>query len=918
MPLLAAPGSVSGIVVDSRNGAPIRGAEVTVVGTELTARTDLNGLFTISGVNPGNHNVKVIQQGFTPEVIGGVEVISGGNQSLGVVMNPAEAAVANAARPGSGNESEDSSATYTEVVTVTAQAARASEEALLIERKTADEIQDSISRQEMSRNADSTSASVMQRVTGVSLVDDKYVYVRGLGERYSQTTMNGTVIPTTEPEKRVVPLDLFSSNLLDRITVTKSYTPDKPGDFAAGMVEMETLDYPSTTSVTLSIGTGYNENVTGNDVITYGGGLSFGGSGGQALPNTLPGQRITKGGLLGGGFTTEELVSIGQQFLGTWEPQVESAPYDQSYSLTVGTTLGRLGVVLSGSYSNAWNRDTELQNFYSLGDGLQLGTNYIFDTAEETVRQGFVANLAYRLTDNHQIRLRSFLTEVASSEARDYEGFNKDAFNNVRDNRLAYEDEQITTGQLSGDHFFGGLGPAGSLFDWQASVSEGSRDSNFREVLYEERSAGVFQLADESQSAFLLYNDLQDEIEEARANWTTMFSAERVSGSLKIGGAYLSRHRDFNSRRFRFVPQTRNNLDLTLSPSQLFVAENLGSRGFLINEETRPTDQYEGNHDVTALYAMGDILMGRWRVVAGARMEDSQQEVMTFDLFNPAASPIRTDNQDEDLLPALNVTYQIEPKTNLRFAYSRTVNRPEFRELAPFEFTDVIGGRAVVGNPSLGRALIDSADLRWEWFPAGSEVVAASLFYKLIDSPIEQIIQPTAQLRTSYANAEQAENWGVELEFRRRLAFLSERLMPWAVSANYTFVESEVTIGEIDQNLLTSLQRPLAGQAQNIFNSTLEYEIFTAGTTLRALYNYTGEKITDVGALGLPDIYESPRNTLDLIILQDLDRWSSGLKFKFAAENVLDEDREFTQGGLVQRLYSPGREYSLSFSYRAF
>lgn len=915
VPVFGATGAVSGIVVDARNGAPVRGAEVAVVGTDLNTRTDLNGLFTIANVETGTWNVRVTHETYSTELVGGVEVSGGGDQSLGIVLSPSETPLA--ADPSSGTD--EGPATYTEVVTVTAEATAASEEALLVERRTADRIEDSISRQEISKTSDSTSASVMQRVTGISVVDGKYVYVRGLGERYSQTTMNGSVIPTTEPEKRVVPLDLFPSNLLDRITVAKSYTPDKPGDFAGGMVEMESLDYPSSTSVSLSFGTGYNANVTGKEVGTYAGGLGFSGRGGEAMPQGLPAERVAKGGLLGTGFSTDQLVAIGQQFLGTWERQPEAVPYDQSYSLTMGTTLGRLGIVLSGSYGNAWDQVSEIQNFYSLGlDELELGTNYEFDTAEQTVRQGVVANLAYRLTDNHHVRMRSFLTEVATSEARDYEGFNKDAFNNVRDSRLRYENENITTAQISGEHYFGRLGSAGSLFDWNASQSEGRRDSNLREVLYEERSPGVFQLADESQSGFMLYNDLDDQIDEARANWSTMFSFDRVSGSVKAGGAYLSRHRDFVSRRFRFVPQSRTSLDLTLPPSELFVSENLGPRGFLINEETRPTDTYEGNHEITAAYLMGDVLMGRFRVVAGARFEESQQDVVTRDLFNLNAVPITTENHDADVLPALNVAYQLDAATNLRFGYSRTVNRPEFRELAPFEFTDVVGGRAVVGNPDLKRALIDSADVRWEWFPRGGEVVAASVFYKFIDSPIEQIVQPTAQLRTSYANAREAENWGIELELRRSLAFLHENLLPWAVNTNYTFVESEVVIGELEQNLVTTLQRPLAGQPQHTFNTALDYELFTTGTVFRTLYNYTSEKISDVGALGIPDIYESPRKTLDFILLQDLDRWSNGLRLKLSAENILDDDREFTQGGLTQRLYSSGREYSLSFSYKPF
>lgn len=924
---LAATGVISGIVVDARNGSPVIGAEVVVQGTEGSAKSDLNGLFVIN-VEPGQYQIEIRHEGYQPELIAGVEVASGGDQNFGVVMNPQATAPpvpleGNGASPTSASadhaqDEVEAPSSYTEVVTVTAEASNATEAAILLERKTSHDISDAIGRDEISRTSDSTSAGVMQRMTGVTLADDKFVYVRGLGERYSQTTMNGTTIPTTEPEKRVVPLDLFSANLLQKITVAKSYTPDRPGDFAAGMVEMETLDYPSSFTLSLSIGSGYDAGASGESVGTYGGGLSFFGNGGQSMPTDLPAERIARGGLLGNGFSLEELTDLSNRFVGTWEPAVHDAPLNQSYSLTIGNSWGRLGLVLSGSYNNSHDYTEEEQTYYSLGlDGaLDQDHDYDFQISDQTVRQGVVANLALKASDNHQFKWRSFLTEVGSSEVRYFEGFNNDAGNLVQDNRLRYENETILTSQFSGDHYFQGGGPAGGLFDWKLAYSQGEREGNLREVLYE-RQGQTYVLADESQSGFLLFNDLNDEIAEATGNWSSLFFTERYSGSIKAGASFIGRERDFQSRRFRYVPQTGHNLDLTQSPEELFVLENFGRRGFLINEETRPTDSYTGTHDILGGYVMGDLTMGDWRFVGGARVENSEQDVTTFDLFDINKTPITTENYETDILPALNVTYQWRGNTNLRFAYSQTVNRPEFRELAPFEFTDVIGGRPVVGNPALERATIASYDLRWELFPTSGEVMAVSLFYKNIDQPIERVLEATAQIRTSFANAEQGENWGAELEFRRNLAFLGESLESLSVSANYTWVDSEVTI-PAEGNILTTLNRPLAGQAENVINTALEYAPASWGSTFRLLYNYTGEKISDVGALGIPDVMEEARDTLDLVWMHDLGSWANGLRFKLSGENLLDEERLWTQGGLVQRRYTPGREFSLSFNYKVF
>ena len=256
------------------------------------------------------------------------------------------------------------------------------------------------------------------------------------------------------------------------------------------------------------------------------------------------------------------------------------------------------------------------------------------------------------------------------------------------------------------------------------------------------------------------------------------------------------------------------------------------------------------------------------------------------------------------MLPGFNLVYALSERTNLRGGYSHTVNRPEFRELAPFEFTDVIGGRAVVGNPNLERALIKNVDLRVETFPGAGEVLAVSGFYKDFTNPIERIVQPTAQLRTSYANALGARNTGVELEARRRFGRITS-------SANYTYVNSEIELEAVAGQVQTSLDRPLAGQSAHVFNVSADMDLPEVGGSFRVLYNYFGDRIVDVGSLGMPDIYESGRGVLDAVFQKRFDTWS----LRAAFDNLLDSEHEFTQGGRVQRVFSLGRSFSLSVSY---
>jgi outer membrane receptor protein involved in Fe transport len=303
-------------------------------------------------------------------------------------------------------------------------------------------------------------------------------------------------------------------------------------------------------------------------------------------------------------------------------------------------------------------------------------------------------------------------------------------------------------------------------------------------------------------------------------------------------------------------------------------------------------------------------------------VEKSEQNVNSFDPFAPEAIPTASELDNTDVLPGISVIYRLNDSMNLRGGLSRTVNRPEFRELAEFEFTDVVGGRAVVGNPDLRRALISNYDIRWEWFPSASEVIAASVFFKDFTDPIERTVQATAQLRTSYQNAEGATNTGFELEARKNFS-------RWFFAGvNYTFVDSNIELSRETGDVQTTLVRPLAGQSQHVFNGIFEFSIpeasqqgnlrgegyFLSGLSLRALFNFFDDRISDVGSLGLPDIVEGGRGNLDLVAVYRF----GGVVFRFSAENLLNPGHLYTQGGETQRLFKLGRSYGFSLGYAAF
>ena len=912
-PLLAqkTTGRLVGTVIDEFNAMTLPTAPVEVVETGELVYTDMDGKFYLD-LPPGSYRLKVTFGGYGEQIVS-VNVVAGRTDTMRVSMTMER---------------------FTEEVLVTAEAETPelfTAEAQLVERKRAVAITDNLAAEDMRANSDGDAAQAMSRVTGVSVVDGRYVFVRGLGERYSTTQLNGAVIPTTEPDKKVVPLDLFPSGLIQSIQVQKSYMPDRPGDFTGGLVDIEPLNFPDKQIFDFSLGYGFNQVTTGDNFGTYPGGsrdwLGF-DDGTRALPGAIPTDaRVVRGNAFTeGGFTPEELQTFGRSFADTWEPRglgafrpseaATGAP-NQSYSLVWGNSTEKLGAVFSFSYNHTSQNQTEEQNFYKVSDqAVAIQNDYDFNISTTSTTMGMVGNLAYKIDGNNRLAFENFYTNNSVNETRFFEGFNQDIATDIQDYRLFWAEEGIYSGKVSGEHYLANL--SNSRIDWKTTFSRATRDEpDLRETLYEYNPAvDEFVLADESQSGFRMFNGLDDNIYELGLDWS--FYGTQWSGlptMFKVGPYYQHRERDFSSRRFRFRPVATGRIDTSQPPETLFATENIGPF-FELREETRPTDAYIADQDITAAYGMVDLpLSERWRLIGGVRVERSNQTVITSDPFAIDTTGSITSNLDNtDVLPGLNVVHALAPSQNLRFGYSQTVNRPEFRELAPFEFTDVVGGRAVVGNPDLVRATIQNVDARWEWFPGAGEVIAASFFFKNFTDPIERTVEATAQLRTSFTNAEGAQNTGFELELRKQV------VPNLFASVNYTYVNSNIEIGRGAGEVQTSMDRPLAGQSPNVFNGTLDYQVPSWDFSFRVLYNWFDDRIVDVGSLGLPDIIENDRGILDLVAIKrfrigDRDR---GAQLRVAFDNLTDADYLYTQGGELQRLFRLGRTLTVSFSYSLY
>ena len=928
---------ITGVVVDSESKTPLADVTIIVVDTRIRTETDETGTFSLK-LPIGTYAFLVSAQFYKPTKINEIEVNEEGlSKPLDVTLEPQVVKL--------------------DLIKMKVRLSQSGERGLLEKRMRSSRIEDSISTEEISRLPDSSAAQAIRRVTGISIVGGKYVFVRGLGERYSNTLLNNVEIPSPEPNRRVVPMDIFPASLLASLQTVKTFSPDQPGGFAGGSVQVFTKDFPETLTMSLSVSTGFNTQTTGNEGLTYpGGSLDFLGfdDGSRTLPEVIQEKAEDipireQGRFSTTGFTSAEIQEFGRSFNNVWSPEQKALPVNQGYKFSIGNNntifgkqFGYLGVI---SYGNSHSYNTQVRRNFRIGFNKTLSpvTDYIVEQSGNEVDWGSVLSASLRLSPNHLLSLRTLTTHAAENQTRTWEGDNADRNTIYRSARLQFVERQLFSGQLAGTHGFNFREPerksdssdgkpetieeaieeAASMaidqsdlsMEWRLTYSRAARDEpDTRETIYEDNGRGEFRFRDSSQSGSRFFFQLEDHDYNGRMDWTIPL---RKTGAFKFGGLLRDRSRSFDVRRFRFLPADNVDatVDLSSPPEVLFKAENIVPRVFELRESTRLSDNYSADHSVYSGYLMLDMpISSKWQVMTGLRWEHSIQDLTAFDPFSTVVLRKNTANlKTSDGLPALNITYRLTERMNLRIAASRTVTRPDLRELAPFEFTDFVGGRTILGNTELERTLIDNYDFRWEVFPdtSATGVVALSAFYKRFHKPIEQIIQPQAEVRITYANADRAHNYGLELEARQNLGVISKKMSAFSINTNAAFISSRVELPK-DMGVQTSSERPLQGQCPYIINVSLGYELSNWGLTSSVAYNIYGGRLSDVGNHGAPDVYEQPRGELDLSFSRTV---ADTYKFSFSAKNLLDHPVEFKQGSATSVRYKLGRSFSFGISY---
>ncbi len=792
------------------------------------------------------------------------------------------------------------------------------------EKRGTDQIANVVGEEQFTRSGDSNIAESLKRISGLSTVGGKYIFVRGLGSRYSTTLLNGAILPSPEPINRVVPMDLFPTSILESVLVQKTYSSSYPAEFGGGVLQMRTKKSSEGFFWNFSSTLGMTQDESFNDGLrTRGGDRDWLGKddGSRAASEELvaatgEGYKLTPySRFTGVGQSPEVLESIGEKFRKEYTPTVEALPADLSFNTSLGNSheLGSNGSAVnylaSISYSNSWDlAEIEDNGYVPSTNGLEREKGLMTSQTENNIDVSAIVSAGLDINENHNVRFTSVGLRKTDDTVAYTTGFTESG-GGLGQTDIEWVERELLSNQIQGDHFFPAFNE--SVVNWRYSKISASRDApdNLR---YKKFYGELSNRVDGNIRNFMT---LEDEATEFGIDFTAAFYGPLNSIiTPQFGYVSSEKTRQSDIRRFGFAfrGEVGRDLDLLQRPlEEIFTDENINPEGFQIREITRANDSYTSRSELDAFYGQVEVNFDdRLRLTAGVREEDFFQESVTYDVFDPEMAVVGEINTRQ-LLPSFNATY-IHYDHQFRFAYSETVSRPDFRELSPSAFTNPDTRREVLGNPNLKSTDIKNYDLRWEWYFDFSDYVSLGFFYKELTNPIEASIYNGSDRRTTYINAKSAENAGIELELYKRLGFLGTWGDDFYLQTNVSKIESSVTIGEDQQGILTSSDRPLQGQSDWLLNLQLGYEPFS-GTTATLLYHYYGDRVSEVGIETAPDLIEQGFGELNFVFIRDIsDQWTITAK----AKNLLNERNIVSQAGNVTFAYYKGREFSVQAQYR--
>jgi len=861
----AAIGKISGTVKDKKTGETLVGVTVKIAGTKIGASTDIEGRFLIPGLATGTYTLEVSYVGYLTQTITDIEIKENAVTPLNVVLE----------------ESKDNNL---QEVKITFKASQESVNNLYANQKSSINISSGISAELIKRSPDKNTSEVLKRVSGASIQDNKFIVVRGLSDRYNSAMLNNAVLPNTEVDKKAFSFDILPSNLIDAIVVNKTASADIPGDFSGGVVQITTKDFPDSKFLNFSFGTAYNFQSAFKDFqrSERGSGEIFGVyNKDRAIPSSFP----SKTEYLA--LPIAERTALSRQFANNWGYNKVTSVLGPIFQANYGTSKrfkddSQFGTVLSLSYRYDERLRKSEQNAY-MGDA--IGDRFNDNVYGYNTNLGGLANFAYSWGTN-KIALKNIYNRVLENQFTTREGIDdsQSSFFRTADYLLQ---RSLISSQLSGNHQ---LSENSKIkLDWNLNFANTDRrEPGFKRMEYqqEDGQSGYTRasIPSSGQADPRLAGDFNSKLNEnlygGSFDVTIPVKLIQDKNKIKLGYFTQYRKRDFEARVLGFTRDGMFDGDLlTLPQNQIFAPENIRENGYVLNEITNGSDKYDANSFLNAGYVMFDgFVTEKLRVGLGARLESYNQQLNSLE---NNGSPVVVDTTYTNLLPSVNLIYSLTEKASLRLSGSQTVGRPEFREIAPFGFYDFNKNVSVVGNPNLKQSKTTNVDLGFALYPSAGQVFSVSAFYKKFDSPIEQALQLGSSGRIfGYANSKSADLYGVEMEFRRPLDFIAEQFRNFTFSTNASYMKSEVNVST---TVNKTGKRPLQGQSPYLINAGLQYNSREENATgISLLYNRIGKRIWAVGNVQDPDIYENPRNVLDLQLSKKFAKSRAEIKLNYS------------------------------------
>jgi TonB-dependent receptor len=898
----AQTGKISGKVLNEKN-EPLHGVSIKIDENATGGvATDVEGRFLLK-LKPGKYTLTLTSVGYNNKTITDVQVDADGLQELNIVMQATSKEL--------------------KAVVVSVSAKRETDFALLNMQKNNASISDGISAESIKRSPDKNTGEVLKRVSGTSIQDNKFVVVRGLIDRYNVATINNAMLPSTEPDRRAFSFDIIPSSLIDNIMIYKTANPDLPGDFAGGVVQVSTKDVPSRNFLSLGAGASYNTISTGKDFnpgyVSQTDYLGF-DDGSRKLSNSFPSRKNFQGQDFEPRAEYSKLLknTYGDRYNGNALP-------GQNYQLSWGKRFdlkntGVIGSILSLTYRNSQSfvegTRMEYDNQFPQVNGAAY--NYKDSTYKFTTSLGALFNLSYK-KGNTKIAFKNLFNRL-------FENTNliRNGIQYYSSNAAIYAQgtetivKTLYSTQLEGETSFRNK----SKLTWNANYALTLRDNpdyKFAPFIKSEADANKADVPYEVvlRDTYRFFANLEEHAVGGNVNYSRPLSlfGDKAS-TIKLGLLSQYKTREFSARIFRYNKSPYSSFNeglLTMPVKYIFQDANMNRDGFALEEITNLTDKYDANSLLNAGYVMFDNRLNeKFRLVWGLRVESFGFVVNTFDF---SGLKVKAKKDYVDILPSLNLTYSMNARSNLRFSASRTVSRPEFREIANFSFYDFVRNVQVRGNTKLERSQNTNIDLRYETYPSNGEVISASVFVKHFNKPIEQYVDAgssSLNMVLSYFNAKYALNYGIEAEIKKRLSFLGKQewLEDMFIFANAAVIKSNVNVDGLDI-AVADKDRPMQGQSPYVINAGLTYA-GSGNLSASLLVNRIGQRIEAVGndPKGIPDIYENGRTILDFQISQKVFRKKGEIKLNIS--DLLNQKSVFYQNYRVDTDKISKRSYKAS------